>query len=64
MALAHFRMLIHGLLNIDPDRFPEEYPLIILDNKSSVCMDNTGKDTKHIIHFSIIVHVVRNGEKF
>ena len=29
MALAHFRMLIHELLNKDPDIVPEEAPLII-----------------------------------
>ena len=30
MALAHFRMLIHELLNKDPDIVPEEAPLIVL----------------------------------
>ena len=36
MALAHFRILIHELLNTDPYIVPKEYPLIILDIKSSV----------------------------
>ena len=35
IALVHFRMLIHELLNKDPDIFPEEAPLIVLDSKSS-----------------------------
>ena len=30
MALAHFRMLIHELLNDNPDMVPEEAPLIVL----------------------------------
>ena len=36
MALAHFRMLIHELLNDDPDMVPKESPLIVLDSKSSM----------------------------
>ena len=43
MALEHFRILIHGLLNKYPDIVPEEAPLIILDSKSIMCMDNNGK---------------------
>ena len=38
MTLAHFRMLIHKFLYKDPDIVPEEYPLNILDSKSSGCM--------------------------
>ena len=64
MALAHFRMLIRGLLNKDPDIVPEEDPLIVLDSKSDMCMDKNGKDTKHNIHISRRMHFVRNGEKF
>ena len=36
MSLAHFRMLIHELLNKDLDIVPEEYPLIFLDSKSAM----------------------------
>ena len=43
MALPYFRMLIHELLNKDPDIVTDEDPIIILDNKSSVCMDKNGK---------------------
>ena len=43
-------MLIHELLNKDPYIVPEESPLIILNRKSAVCMDNNGKDTKHTMH--------------
>ena len=46
MALAHFRMFIHELLNNDPDIVPEEAPMIILDSNYSVCMANNDKDTK------------------
>ena len=45
MALAHFRMLIHELLNKYPDMVPEEAPLIVLDSKSDLCMANNGKAT-------------------
>ena len=44
MALAHFRMLIHELLNKNTDIVPDEAPLIILDSKSDVCMANIGRD--------------------
>ena len=53
IALAHFRVLIHELLNKDPDIFPEEAPIIILDRSFAVCMANNGKDTNHIRHISI-----------
>ena len=52
MALAHFRMLIRELLNKDPDIVPEEYPLIVLDSKSDMCMAKNGKDTKHTRNIS------------
>ena len=63
MALAHFRMLIHELLNEDPDIVPKEAPLVVLDSKSSMCMAKNGKDTKHTRHISRRMHFVRNGEK-
>ena len=63
MYLAHFRMLIHELLNNYPYIVPEEVSLIILDIKSDVCMANNGKDTKHTRHIYRRVHFVRNCEK-
>ena len=63
MDIAHFRMLIHELLNKDPDIVTEESPLIVLDRKSAMCMANNGKDTKHTRHIARIMHLVRNGEK-
>ena len=63
MDLAHFRMSIHELFNKNPYIVPEEAPLIILDSKSAVCMDNNGNDTKHTRHISSRIHFVRNGEK-
>ena len=56
-------MLIHELLNKDPDIVPEEDPLIVLDSKSAMCMANNGKDTKHTIYISRRMHFVSNGEK-
>ena len=64
MDLAHFRMLIRGLLNKDIDIFPEEAPLIVLDSKSDMCMDKNSKDTKDTRHIIMRIHLVRNGEKF
>ena len=64
MALAHFRMLIHELLNKDPDMVPEEAPLIVFDSKSTMCMSKNGKDNKHTRHIERRMNFVRNGEKF
>ena len=64
MALAHFRMLVHELLNEYPDMVPKEDPLIVLDSKSAMCMAKNGRDTKHTRHIARIMHLVRNGEKF
>ena len=36
MALAHFSMLVHELLNEDPDIVSKEYSLIVLDSKSAM----------------------------
>ena len=63
MALAYFRMLIHELLNKDPDIVTEEALLIVLHGKSAMCMAKNGKDTKHTRHIAMIIHFVRNGEK-
>ena len=63
MALAHFRMLIHELLNKDPGIVPEEDPLIIFYSKTAMFMAKNGKDTKHTRHITGIIHLVRNGEK-
>ena len=63
MDLSHFRMLIHKLLNKDPDIVPEEAPLMVLDSKSTMCMAKNGKDTKHTIPIARRMHFVRNGEK-
>ena len=56
MDLAHFRMLIHKLLNKDPNMVPEETPLIVLDSKSDMCMAKDGKDTKHTRHIARRIH--------
>ena len=63
MDLENFRMLIHELLNKDPDIVLEEAPLIILDSKSAVCTVKNGKDTNNIRHISKKLYFVRNGEK-
>ena len=63
MALAHFRMLIHELLNKDPDIIPEEAPSVVLDSKSAMCKVKNGKDTKHTRQIARRMHFLRNGEK-
>ena len=42
---------------------PEEAPLIVLDNKSDMCMAKNGKDTKHTRHIASRMNFFRNGEK-
>ena len=61
MDLAHLRMLIHELVNEDPDMFPKEAPLIVLDGKSDMCMSKNGKDTKHTRHIARRMNFVMNG---
>ena len=63
MALAHFRMLVHELLNEGPYMVPKEAPLIVLDSKPAICMAKNGKDTKHTRQIARRMHLVRNGEK-
>ena len=63
MGFAHFRMLVHELLNEDPDMVPNESSLVVLDSKSAMCMANNGMDTKHTRHISRRMHLVINGEK-
>ena len=63
MALANFRILVHELLNKDPDIVPEKYLIIVYDSNYAVCMANIGNDTKHTRHIARRVHFVRNGEK-
>ena len=43
MTLSHLRMLIHELLNKDPDIVPEKDTLTVLDSKSAMCMANNGR---------------------
>ena len=62
MDLSHFRMLIHELLNKDIDIDTKAAPLIILVNKSAVCLAKNGKDTKHTKYIATRVHLVRNDE--
>ena len=62
-SFSTFRMLIHELLNKDPDIVPEEAHMIVLDSKYVMCMDKNGKDTKKIIHIARRMHLVRNVEK-
>ena len=50
-------------LSKDPDKVPEDVPLIILDSKSAFCMARNGKDNKHTSHIARRVHFIRNGEK-
>ena len=42
---------------------PEQAPIIILDRKSDVCMNNNVKEIKHTRHISRIMHLVTNDEE-
>ena len=53
-------MLIHEILNKDPDIVPEQASLIILEIESTVCMTKNGNDIKHTSHIARRVHFVRN----
>ena len=64
MDLANFRMLIHELLNKDPDIVPQEAPMIVLDSKSAMCMANNDEYTKHTRHIVSRINFSRNGEKY
>ena len=64
MALVHFRMLIHELLNKDPYIVPDEDPLIVLYSKSDMCMAKNGRITKHTRHISRRMYFAGNEEKF
>ena len=61
MDLVHFKMLIHKFVKKDSDIIPEEAPIIILNRKSSFCMDNNGKDVNHTRNIARKVHFVSNG---
>ena len=63
MDLANFRMLIHELLENDPDIVLEEAPLIVFDSKSAMCMAKNGKDTKYTRHIARRMNFIRNREK-
>ena len=64
MALSHFRMLVHELLNEDPDMVPKKSPFIVLDSKSAMCMAKNGRDTKYTRNIAKRMHFVSNVEKF
>ena len=64
MALAYFIMLVHGLLNEDPDMVTKEAPLIVLDRKSSMLMYKNVTDAKHTRRIARRINFVRNGEKW
>ena len=64
MAVAHFRMLIHELLNKNQYIVPEEAPLIFFDSKSAMFMATNCKNTKHTRNIARRIHFVSNGEKY
>ena len=55
-------MLIHELLNKDTFIVPESEPRIILDSKSSGCMDKNGNNIKHTRKIARRVYLMRNVE--
>ena len=63
MALVHFRILIHELLNKDPDIVTQEATLIVLDINSSMCMAKNGKDNKHTRYIAKRMHFCKEWRK-
>ena len=63
MALAQFRMLINELMKKYPDAVTEYAPIITLDIKSAMCMENNDTDTKPTIQIYRRMYFVRNGEE-
>ena len=63
MALSHFSMLIHELLNKDSYIVSEEAPLIIFYSKYTVHMAKNGEDNKHACHIARRITFVSNGER-
>ena len=61
MALSHFRMLVHELLNENPEIVPMEASLIVLDGKSDMCMAKNGRDTTHTRHIARRMRFLSNG---
>ena len=57
-------MLIHELLNKDPEIVLEEAPLIVLDSRSTMFMTKNGKDTKNTRYIARRIYLVRNGRKY
>ena len=55
-------MLIHELLNKDPDIAPYKASLIVLDSKFAICMAKNREDIKHTRHITTRMHFIRNGE--
>ena len=49
-------------MNNDPAVVPYQSHIIIFDRKSSVCMENDVKDTKHTIQIARRMNIVRNGK--
>ena len=64
MSLAHFSILIHGLLTKDPDTILEKAPLIRLDRNYALCMGSNGNDTNHSRHIYRRVYLLLNGDDF
>ena len=62
MALSHFSMLNNELFNRDTYVVPEQAPYITLDIKWAICMNDSGKDTKHTRHITRRIHSTRNSE--
>ena len=48
---------------MDTDIVPEEAPLIVLDSKCAMCMDNNGNDTKRARYITRTMYFVKNVEK-
>ena len=62
MAVAHSRMLVNELNDVDPDDFGEAIKILV-DNTSAQAMAKNEKDTKHTRHIARRMHYVRDGQQ-
>ena len=63
-GFINFKDVNSSIFEQNPGIVPEESPMIVLYNKSSMCVANNGKDTKHTRHIVRRIHLVRNSEKY
>ena len=64
MDPAHCRIINNKFWKKYTDVVTEQASMILLEGKSSVCMDNNGKDTNHTRNIPRRIQLVRNVEEW